>query len=414
MMTVGTFVAIVACSPTTRQAAVLRPDYAAQQLAREKKIAALCANQIPRDRKISANPGSAVSICKLGDDGDNQPVIDSSAALLAPSEAYLVSRPVKFDLSNDKGQLNIRLHVGISFPKDVSAENKEKTLKWIGEKCLPRVNEIWSNSKLPIGLKVTIVSPDSTTNSATSSTTSSTKSPTTHSTIDQLIELQLAPKADGTPGDGSKKTTGTAFNMKHWADRAFFYPYTSFVKDPKVRAADQNSNRRFCQSFAVLIGNFLGLESDHSKEAKTCSLEAKSLASAPPAPSAPGTSISPKSTPTPESVRSDEGENAISNATFDEVTKKPVEAPELPFMTIAADPDNAPISFWKTARFTEADLKTILHSACDSVPAPTATPAPSAPLPVSPKPGASPSPSPTPAPGASPAPEQSVELEQWT
>jgi hypothetical protein len=390
---ISAFAAIVACSNSQqRLAAKINRQTGNAPAVAAKQAATLCSAQIPRGGKLLPKAGTAVSICKIPDLTDVEPIIDGdSATKVTATDDQLASHPVKFSVSPIKGRLIIALNIGLGFTKEVSAANQQVTANWINTKCVKEIGGLWKSSKQPVDLVIKVLPADA-----------YTKDPP-----DQKVELQLASKTDGTKLDGSQPLTYIAFNMTQWPHRAYLFPRAKDIKDAPKKKYAKDSNRRFCQSFAVLVGNFLGLESDHTKEAPKCAAESAAL-------SVPGATpvpvvAQPTATPTPEPTlestpdESDASDSAISESSFEDIAK-PAAPKDQPFMTNAIDPDNAPASFWKTATFSVSDLKTILHSACDSVDKPAVVP-PAKPVTPS-KPGASP----TPAPSPSPTPDEN---ETW-
>jgi hypothetical protein len=384
---ISAFAAIVACSNSQqRLAAKINHQTGNAPALAAKQVASVCSAQIPHAGKLTPKPGSAVNICKVHDTTDNNPPIDGdSATKVTESGDQLQNHPIHFSVTPIKGRLQIALNIALDFPKEVSAENQELTASWISNHCVREIGTIWKNSKQPVDLKILVKTFDD-----------YQKPSTKEQPVDQKIEMLLASKKDGTKMDGSLPLTYIAFNMTQWPDRAYVFPRATDIKDAAKQKTASDSNRRFCQSFAVLVGNYLGLESDHTKEAPKCAAEA-ALISAPAATPLP-VAAAPTATPTPEPTPDvlDEGAGAISESSFDEISTPVVPKKNQSFMSGATDPDHAPESFWTAATFSTDDLKTILHSACDSVDKPSAAAAVKPATP--PKPGASPAPSPSPTP----------------
>jgi hypothetical protein len=307
-------IAVAACGPANNNVATIhRNDGKPTQS--NACIAKLSHYSAKIDEKVTVKgKASTVEMCEADDvdpSGYAKPNDNASKPNARP--AYKTrTENIRYTIGSSDKNLAISLNLGLLFPdgtpKDTSAAAVDRVMKF----CVVPFEQTWTASQKVVALTIKV---GATTDAAS---------------YDQTIELVA----------GNQKldlASSPLFVLGSRPERGQLVlntapvPGSECAKSAECRLAFAASqNARFCSSFGLLIGEYLGLSSQESKNAN-CKAAA--------APAA--------------------GTDELSGG----------------FMA-AEGLQNDPAQFWQRARFSKDDIKTILGPACDGNPTQTSAKAP--------------------------------------
>ena len=299
-------IAVVACGPNGNNAVVIHQNDGSKVTAASACVSKLSHFKARVDDKVTINgKAPTVSMCEATDvdpSGYAKPNGDASKPTARP--AYKVkTESVRFSVGSTEKQLAISMKIGLLFPNGTPKETSDAAVAKIKSFCLPPLQDSWAASQSVVDLQVDLEAVGDTFNG------------------DQTVELVAA-------DEKLDLASRPIFVLGLRPDRGQLVPNPLLTADC-LKSTDcrlsfpASVNARFCSSFGLLVGEFLGLQSQES-QTETC-----------------------KATAAPASA----------------------DAPLTDGFMKAEGLQDDPAQFWKRARFSKADLKTILGPACDGKPA---------------------------------------------
>ncbi len=326
---ISSIAAVVACGPNNGGKVPIAPS----PFGKKSKVIA-CLTKIGRhdirvDSKTMTVDGIApvLEICEAEPNVDYTPY--TRTGVDAPPAPPVVYKRHRRDLGYRVGKVNdvvtIFLSVGIEFQgvEPRSGNDLEAPLKKVGiinNLCVSEIKKVWQASALgKVDLKITVDTFDYSNN------------------YDQIFTLK-----GSTPEAGKSQR----FIAVLWPDRGQFVPSPQVEQgcSGNCRAkALQEANQRFCANFAILVGQWLGLKAPETAT-ESCTVPVKR-----------------RVVDIEHSPDEDAQEDFVEMDEWASDSQLGLSGKGSDYMK-SADPKSP--EFWKTLRFSRADLKTILEQAC--------------------------------------------------